>query len=144
MVRARCRNAELCLDPFHIVAWATKALDEVRREVWNAARRDGHKAVATGLKGARYALWKNPENLTQRQGTKLGAIWCSPVLMVTRPSAGACAAGVEDWQLSHEQSRVPPEARHLGLHDHLPRTVRYYAWSTKDLESDVALQPTRR
>jgi transposase len=34
VVAARCKNAELCLDP-----WATKALDEVRREVWNAARK---------------------------------------------------------------------------------------------------------
>ena len=73
-VEARCKNAELCLDPFHIVAWATKALDEVRREVWNAARRDGQKAVAKELKNARYALWKNPEDLTARQGAKLASI----------------------------------------------------------------------
>ena len=35
-VRARCPNATFCLDPFHIVQWATAALDEVRREVWRA------------------------------------------------------------------------------------------------------------
>ncbi|HDH24779.1 MAG TPA: ISL3 family transposase [Actinobacteria bacterium] len=74
VVAARCENVELCLDPFHIVAWATKALDEVRREVWNAARRDGQKAVARDLKGARYALWKNPEDLTVRQAAKLADI----------------------------------------------------------------------
>jgi transposase len=74
VVAARCPNAELCLDPFHIVAWATKALDEVRREVWNAARRDGQKAVAKELKGARYALWKNPQDLTERQGATLAVI----------------------------------------------------------------------
>ena len=74
VVAARCQNAELCLDPFHIVQWATKALDEVRREVWNAARRDGQKAVARDLKGARYALWKNPEDLTVRQAAKLADI----------------------------------------------------------------------
>ncbi len=74
VVAARCTNAELCLDPFHIVAWATKALDEVRREVWNAARRNGQNAVAKELKGARYALWKNPEDLTARQGAKLASI----------------------------------------------------------------------
>jgi len=74
VVEARCKNAELCLDPFHIVQWATKALDEVRREVWNAARRDGQKAVAKELKNARYALWKNPEDLTERQAAKLADI----------------------------------------------------------------------
>jgi transposase len=74
VVADRCENAEVCLDPFHIVAWATKALDEVRREVWNAARRDGQTAVARELKGARYALWKNPADLTARQGAKLASI----------------------------------------------------------------------
>jgi transposase len=74
VVAVRCENAELCLDPFHIIAWATKALDEVRREVWNAARRDGQRAVAKELKGARYALWKNPEDLTARQAAKLADI----------------------------------------------------------------------
>ncbi|MGH2696964.1 MAG: ISL3 family transposase [Actinomycetota bacterium] len=74
VVGARCKNAELCLDPFHIVQWATKALDEVRREVWNAARRNGQKAMAKELKNARYALWKNPQDLTARQGAKLASI----------------------------------------------------------------------
>ena len=31
VVAARAPRALLCLDPFHVVAWATKALDEVRR-----------------------------------------------------------------------------------------------------------------
>ncbi len=74
VVAARCANAELCMDPFHVVQWATKALDEVRREVWNAARRNGQKAVARDLKNARYALWKNPEDLTARQEAKLASI----------------------------------------------------------------------
>ena len=74
VVHARCKNAELCMDPFHTVQWATKALDEVRREVWNAARKNGQKTVARDLKNARYALWKNPEDLTARQGAKLALI----------------------------------------------------------------------
>jgi transposase len=40
--------------------------------VWNQARRDGgDQALAERLKGCRYALWKNPENLTGRQRGKL-------------------------------------------------------------------------
>ena len=50
----------LCLDPFHVVKWATDALDQVRRETWNTARRAGETAVAKELKDARFALWKNP------------------------------------------------------------------------------------
>ena len=74
VVAAYCRNATLCLDPFHVVKWATDALDEVRREVWNDARRAGQTAVAKALKGARFALWKNPENLTDRQEAKLASV----------------------------------------------------------------------
>ncbi len=59
------------MDPFHTVQWATNALDEVRREVWNAARKDGMKGHASDLKGARFALWKNPEDLTANQKAKL-------------------------------------------------------------------------
>jgi transposase len=53
---------------------ATDALDEVRRQVWNEARRSGNKQLAKDLKGARFALWKKPENLTDRQQAKLAWI----------------------------------------------------------------------
>jgi transposase len=86
--RARAPQAVLCADPFHIVSWATGALDEVRREVWRTARQAGASTpvrhlsrtigISTGdardLKHARYALWKNPGNLTGRQEAKLAWI----------------------------------------------------------------------
>jgi transposase len=78
VVAERCPQAVLCADPFHIVAWATEALDHVRRDAWNQARgavdrRTAGRATGTArlLKHARYALWKNPENLTLRQREKL-------------------------------------------------------------------------
>ncbi len=78
VIADRCPNAVRCADPFHIVRWATDALDEVRRQAWNEARGAVHQRRArraTGhakaLKHARYALWKNPENLTARQQAKL-------------------------------------------------------------------------
>ena len=90
VVADRCPNAVRCADPFHVVRWATDALDAVRRDAWNTARRTtggSHRAgrahgqprhLATGharsLKRARWALWKNPENLTTRQAQKLAWI----------------------------------------------------------------------
>ena len=74
VVGRRCPGATLCTDPFHVVSWATEALDAVRREVWNQARRRGEAGLAQDLKGARFALWKNPEHLTGRQQTKLAWI----------------------------------------------------------------------
>jgi transposase len=73
-VAERCPQAIICLDPWHIVKAATDALDEIRRQVWNEARRSGHKQLAEQLKGARFALWKRPENLTDRQQAKLALI----------------------------------------------------------------------
>jgi transposase len=74
MVALRCPQAKLCVDPFHVVSWATHALDLVRRQVWNQARRSGQTALARGLRHCRFALWKNPEDLTGRQQAKLSWI----------------------------------------------------------------------
>jgi transposase len=74
VVAERCENATLCIDAFHIVGWATEALDKVRRDVWNEARKAGMTEHAKELKGCRYALWKNPEDLTARQKSRLAFI----------------------------------------------------------------------
>jgi transposase len=74
VVARRCPAAALCLDPFHVVRWATDALDQVRRQTWNAARRSGQPTLARELKGARFALWKNPQDLTVRQRGKLARV----------------------------------------------------------------------
>jgi transposase len=74
VVAERLPNATLCIDSFHVVSWATDALDEVRREVWNQARRSGMTGLARELKGARFALWHNPVDLTRRQAAKLAWI----------------------------------------------------------------------
>ena len=73
-VAERVPQAVRCVDPFHVVQLATDALDDVRREVWNEARRQGNLELARELKGARFAVWKNPENLTDRQASKLATI----------------------------------------------------------------------
>jgi transposase len=74
VVAERASQATLCLDPFHVVRWATDALDEIRREVWNQARQRGDKGIAYELKGARWALWKGAEHLTDSQVQQLSWI----------------------------------------------------------------------
>jgi transposase len=81
VVAERCPNAIRCADPFHVVKWGTEALDEERRRAWNEARGAVHRrraGRATGdakkLKHARYALWKNPEDLSERQAERLAWI----------------------------------------------------------------------
>lgn len=70
-VQERAPHAIRCLDTFHVVQWATKALDEVRRQVWNDLRRSGEPDLANHLKNARWVLWHNPENLSPSQQATL-------------------------------------------------------------------------
>jgi transposase len=71
LVGLRCPNAKLCMDPFHVVVWVQHALDLVRRGVWNTLRRNEDTAGARAVARSRFALWRNPEDLTDKQKTKL-------------------------------------------------------------------------
>lgn len=68
---AHAPKAVICYDPFHVVALATKALDTVRRQVWNELRRLPDQRAAKRFKGARWALLKNPEDLNDDQAATL-------------------------------------------------------------------------
>lgn len=66
VVREKAPQAVLCLDPYHVVAWAMKALDKVRvRTMARAGIRDRH---------AMWAVRKNPPALTTEQRTSLADI----------------------------------------------------------------------
>jgi transposase len=83
VVAARAPNAVRSADPFHVVAWAIDALDIERRRAWNQARgrrtsrglglaRQGRSTGdAQHISKSRYALWKNPGDLTGRQRHQL-------------------------------------------------------------------------
>ena len=91
VVNATCPNAVRCADPFHVVAWATEALDKLRRITFHKAQQRSRRAAVRrmdsgldpvagavdevdtvkALSGARLALLKNPEDLTENQHTKL-------------------------------------------------------------------------
>ena len=64
-------KAIICYDPFHVVQLATTALDKVRREVWQDLRNLPDKDAARKFKGARWALLKNPDDLTDDQAVTL-------------------------------------------------------------------------
>ena len=118
-IAERCPNAVRCVDPFHVVKLATDALDEVRREVWNEARRAGQRAVAEELKGARFALRKNPERLSKRQQAKLADIQHSnkplyrayllkeQLRQIYRLPAKAAIALLERWLAWARRCRLP-------------------------------------
>lgn len=67
-------QATICYDPFHVVKVGTDALNKVRREIWQELRALPDPEIAKKFKGARWALLKNPEDLTDRQAVTLAAI----------------------------------------------------------------------
>lgn len=73
-VRRHAPQATIVIDNYHVVQLATKALDEVRREHWNELRQAGEAGVAKQFKADRWALLKNPDDLTDRQAVTLAAI----------------------------------------------------------------------
>lgn len=67
-------NAVICADPFHVVKLVGDALDEVRRDLWQTLRRLPDDRWAKDFKGSRWALLKNPEDLTDTQAAQLAKI----------------------------------------------------------------------
>lgn len=67
-------QAIVCADIFHVVKLFGDALDEVRRELWQQLRRLPDDRWAKDFKGSRWALLKNPEDLTDRQADQLARI----------------------------------------------------------------------
>jgi transposase len=122
-IAERVPHAVRCVDPFHVVMLATQALDEVRREVWNQARRHGNLQLARDLKGARFAVWKNPENLTDRQATKLATIQQTNARLyrayllkeqlrqIYQLPTAAAEQLLDGWLKWARRSRLPPFAK---------------------------------
>ncbi len=105
------------------MAWATKALDEVRRGLAAELRRTGRAGQATTIKKTRWALLKNPPDLTGDQRTTLaaiakdnGALYRSYLLkeqlrmifQAELPEARALLAGWISWA---RRSRIPAFVR---------------------------------
>ena len=129
-VRDHAPQATIVIDNYHVVALATKALDEVRRERWNELRALD-PATAKEFKHARWSLLKNPEDLTDRQaqtltaltasGGKLARAWALKEMVHEIFKRGLTVAAVErliDRLLSRlSRSRLQPFVR-------LGRTIR--------------------
>jgi transposase len=106
VVAARAPEAVICLDSFHVVSWATKALDEVRREEWNRLRRKGRAGAAKEFKGMRWLLLRNWENLTPAQKATI------------RQLGQANTRSFRAWQLKEELREIlamPPAAARIAI-----------------------------
>jgi transposase len=118
-------QAIICIDPFHAVQLVTDALDVVRRIAWNDLRQLPDQGAAKRFKGARWALLKRPENLTDDQCATLrrlrrrgGDVWRAYTL---KESFRAIFAGdldpqdtgalLDRWCSQATRSRLPSFVR---------------------------------
>ena len=67
MVRLNCPKAKLCLDPYHLVSWVNKAIDQLRGRLRRAAQRDQAQHLAGLYADSRWVVLKDPSRLTDQQ-----------------------------------------------------------------------------
>lgn len=68
VIRARCPNARVCADPFHVVKLAGQALDALRRQDWQRLRKEDPRR-AVWLKGTRFVLRRRADSLSDSDRT---------------------------------------------------------------------------
>jgi transposase len=131
VVAARAPDAIVCIDTFHVVGWATEALDAVRRAEWNRMRDEGRTNTAKEFKGLRWVLLRNWENLSGRQrglirqlegaNRRMYRAWqlkeeLRDIFTMTLSNA---RRALDDWLLYARRSRLPPFVR-------LAATIAHY------------------
>ncbi|MDQ3609966.1 MAG: ISL3 family transposase, partial [Actinomycetota bacterium] len=72
-IRANLPEAQICFDPFHVVRLGQRAVDQVRRDEWNAHERS-HTPTGRWIKNTRWSLLKAPAKQTIKQLAVLGEV----------------------------------------------------------------------
>ena len=120
-VAERRPNAERVLDSFHIVSWMTDTLDQVRKRLWNQARRGNDKTATETMKGLKYAVPqepRRPDRTAIRSLETLGDTdpkgqlyrsWQLKELLRTLPRqpVGQAEAELKRWIFRASHSRIP-------------------------------------
>ncbi|MCH8991344.1 MAG: ISL3 family transposase [Acidobacteria bacterium] len=94
----RLPNATIIFDRFHVQQLSTNAVDEVRRDQQRTLRTAGDPDEAKVTKGTRFALLKNPWNLTLEQGRKLSAVLRNNVHLFRAYLLNQTLAGALDYR----------------------------------------------
>lgn len=118
VVKERAPQAKIAFDRFHVQRLASNAVDEVRRSQVRDLK--GTKE-GRALKNTRWALLKNPWDLTQREGEKLAALQrenqplyraylLKEILadILDRRQPGVAAQKLEEWRSWAAHSKLQP------------------------------------
>ena len=128
-IRDEIPDAEVCFDPFHVVRLAQRAVDQVRRDEWNAHERS-HTPKGKWIKGTRWSLLKTPAKQSVAQLAVL-----SDVQRANRPLYRAFLLK-EELRLLYQLPRLSLAGEHLDA---------WLAWASRSkLEPFVKLARTIR
>ena len=145
-VRFHCPQAKIVFDFFHLVKAFGKVIDKVRRREYRKATDAGKKV----LKGSRYVLLKNEENLTPGQRTKLEEVLALNTTLTTLyvlkdhlkllyyySDPDTVRAALDDWCNMAETVTGPEVRRFIGClrkHDYGILNHADYPIGTSTLE----------
>ena len=116
-LRARAPQAAICIDPFHVVQQANKAVETVRKQEWR--RLQATRTPARWLQRTRWAVLKRPERLSEQQADTLALLerenqrlyqayllkeQLRAIYAVTPATA---AALLDSWLVTASQSELP-------------------------------------
>ena len=90
-IRENFPDAEICFDPFHVVRLAQRAVDQVRRDEWNAHERS-HTPEGKWIKGTRWSLLKAPRS-RRSSSSRCSARSSRPTSRSTAPSCSRKSSG---------------------------------------------------
>lgn len=131
VVAERAPQAIVCLDTFHVIGWATDALDEVRRDEWRNLKAADNADKAKTVKGLRWLLLRNWENLTGGQRNVIGDLQKANKRMfrawqlkeelreIFKMSPIEADQALDDWLRYASRSKLPAFVK-------LARTIRSY------------------
>lgn len=132
--RRHAPQAVICIDPYHVVQLANKALDEVRRSYWNELRDADELDAAKRFKQARWALLKNPEDHTSAQAATLrklrnrgGDVWRAYTLKEALRAIFAPGLSLADVTVLLERFCSRAARSRLRSFIRLAKTIRKHA-----------------
>lgn len=117
-IRKRCPRAKLIYDHFHVIKPLSMAIDNIRRRLQSELPPDGRQY----LKGTRYLLLRNRENLTAKQRIRLHDLLRLPAnetlnaayilkedlrVIFRRQDIRQARTELRDWKSRARESKIP-------------------------------------
>ena len=127
-IRARCPRAALIYDHFHVIKPLSLAIDDIRRRLQRELPPPGRLY----LKGSRYLLLRNRENLTAKQRIRLQDLLRLPAnetlnaayilkedlrVVFRRQDPKRARAELRDWKRRGRESKIPELLKYVAMLD---------------------------